>query len=191
MAPTGPEYRTDWVWSPNSNMHVANNRKWFTKLQKIGSHITSLYCSDQRSDVHGIGDVEFDVKVNENLTRYKSRGKLVLKNVLYVPHSICNVIGGPIDKRYDIKRDDAGRKISRLYRKRTGDAAGIIDHVRLPRLRLVGMNAKETSLNAEGGYLINVWWPDEERAKWLVPKTTSLPDLTPLEKAWIKAHFKT
>ncbi|PPJ52298.1 hypothetical protein CBER1_09258 [Cercospora berteroae] len=196
MAPTGPAYRTDWVWLNNSNVHIANHRDWFTTFTKIKSHIGSIYFGDRSiAEVHGIGDVELDVKVRDGRTGPRSHRKIILKDVLYTPSGTCNIVGNPILQDYNLSNDNPAYRYM-LYDKETGAPAGIFDDAHLSRLRLVGLNATESSLRPDGIYMINAVWSDEERAKWLSrPKgdaqsqNHSLSSLSDQEKAWLKKHY--
>lgn len=175
-------------------MHVANHRKWFTTLTKIKSRIdnTGCDCSGDEPfthEVRGIGDVELDVVVQENRTGPKTQKKLILRNVLYIPNIICNVLGEPILKSHKREKGTSKQK-SWLCDKKTGTKAIVLDHPVLPRLRLVGMTATETSLKKKLCPL-KMQWSDKERAKWLATQTPALPELTPKEKAWMKRHYKT
>ncbi|CAK1356793.1 hypothetical protein CB0940_11999 [Cercospora beticola] len=175
MAPTGSDYQVDWLWISKADAHVANHRDWFTTFKPIKSYIGDTYRGE--NEVLGIGDVELSVKVRENRTGPKSKRTLVLKDVLYVPKMICNIIGRPILDEYDVNTD-SDKKRGELRHKATGAAAGIFDcpglSMDLQRLRLVGLSATQTSLdpNPYTLYLISVDWNDEKRAKWM-PQTNS------------------
>lgn len=194
MAPSGPAYHTDWLWCPSANVHIANNRKWFTTFKKIKSQVVNPHChcsggEFSTTEIDGIGDVELNVVTRENRTGPKSPTKLVLRNVLYAPNTKCNVLGNPILERY-YREPSTSSKRSWLRDNDTGAVAIVLDHPVLPRLRLVGMNPTETVLK-DKLCSRRMTWSDEERAKWLAPKTPSLPELTPEQKAWIKEHYKT
>ncbi|GIZ42888.1 hypothetical protein CKM354_000613600 [Cercospora kikuchii] len=103
MAPPGSESYTDWVWCRGSNVHIANHRKGFTTLTKIESRIdnTGYLCSGDKPftyEVRGVGDVELDVVVQENRMGPEAQKKVILRNVLYIPNTIYNVLGEPISK---------------------------------------------------------------------------------------------
>lgn len=170
MTHTGSDYQVDWLWISKADAHVANHRDWFTTFKPIKSYIGDTYRGE--NEVLGIGDVELSVKVRENRTGPKSKRILLLKDVLYVPKMICNILGGPILDEYDVNID-SDKKCGELRHKATGAAAGIFDgpglSMDLQRLRLVGLSATQTSLdpNPYTLYLIAVDWNDEERAKWL------------------------
>ncbi|USW53743.1 hypothetical protein Slin15195_G070620 [Septoria linicola] len=188
MAPTGVPYHIDWIWSNNSNVHVANHRDWFTTYTELKTHTGSIYTGDQNSvDVLGVGDVELVLQTSK--TDPTASATVVLRDVLYCPSNTCNIFGHPILQDYGLI---TSKHDSRLLDKETGASAGLLDLGRLWRLRLVGHSATETSLSSNGIYMINAAWSEAERARWLAVKnqmSTALPPSTEEEKSWLKKHY--
>ena len=193
MAPTGSAYRTDWVWSKLSNVHTANHRDWFTTFTELKSHICDFYSGGEPvAEVHGIGDVQLNVKVREGRTGSKSRRTIVLEDVLYTPSLPCNILGSPILRQYRVETTNPDSQRHELFDKTTGEPAGILDDVKLLRLRLIGLNATESSLQPSQFYRLNAIWSNLERTKWLLqPNDDSqgLHSLSKLEKTWLKEHY--
>lgn len=52
MAPEGAPYYVDWVFSNNSNVHVANHRDWFTSYTPFKTQVANGI------EALGIGTVE-------------------------------------------------------------------------------------------------------------------------------------
>ncbi|CAK1356784.1 uncharacterized protein RHO25_009035 [Cercospora beticola] len=193
MAPSGPEYHTDWIWCRGSNVHIANHRNWFTSFKKIKSRIANPCCCEPGGEpstfaVRGIGDVELNVVSCEKRTGPKSQKKLVLKDVLYAPDILCNVLGKPMLKTH--YRDSRSSKKRSWLDDKAGAGAIILDHPLLPRLRLVGMNSRETCLR-EAPCSLDWRWSDKERAKWTPPRAPGWFDLTPEQETWIKPNYET
>lgn len=189
MAPTGPAYHVDWVWSNLSNVHVANNRAWFTTFTDFRSRIGSVYQSGpHETEVLGVGDVKLDVQTHDNQTGPGSHRTILLRDVLFVPTAVCNLLGRPILKDFGLVTESSTGRLT----DQAGEPAGIIDGPRLLRLRLVGMNAAETCLRADTMCMINALWSDAERARYQarqVHEANTLPPLTPEEHAWLRRHY--
>ncbi|KAK3686803.1 hypothetical protein LTR37_019436 [Vermiconidia calcicola] len=182
MAPHGEACHTDWIFSNNSNVHVANHRDWFTTFTDWRSTTTA------GSEVLRIGDVELDVKISATRKGSSSNRRLILRDVLFVPSSVCNILGGPIMDDYDVQFGgiDSG---GGLKDKRTGATAGLFDRVRLLKLWLVGQARGRSSLDPGTLYWINAMWSDEARAAWEASPSADAPPYTTAEKAWLqRAH---
>ncbi|KZF22857.1 hypothetical protein L228DRAFT_247259 [Xylona heveae TC161] len=195
MAPQGPAYDVDWVWSNNSNVHVANHRDWFTTFTEFKTQTHSLMGPGM--EVQGIGDVELEVKTQDSPRggSESSHRKLVLHDVLFAPKFICNILGGPIVHDYDVDMGHGSRS-GGLKDRRTGASAGLFDHNKLLKLWLVGQPKGQSSLDPDELYWINVRWPDNERSRWLTHKKSlgeqpgvDAPPCTAAEKEWLKREF--
>lgn len=156
MDPTSDAYHVDWIFSKNSNVHVAKHRDWFTIFTEFKSKLAD------GQEVLGVGDAELEVKTHLKRKGSKSHRTLVLKDVLLVPSCVCNVLGGPILDEYGVTfGDDCGLKDSK-----TGGSKGLFDRVKLMKLWLVGHHKGDTSLDRDMMYWILVQWPENERMKW-------------------------
>ena len=142
MAPTGPAYHTDWVFSNNSNVHVATHRDWFTTFTDFKSN------TETGGAVLGIGDVELDVKTHLKRKGSQAKRKIILREVLFIPTAACNILGNPVFKEYNAvyPGHNAG-----LRDKVTGGCAGLFDtDAVLPKLWLVGHQKGKSSLDPDG-----------------------------------------
>ncbi|KAF9736371.1 hypothetical protein PMIN06_009269 [Paraphaeosphaeria minitans] len=167
MPPSGPAYNIDWVWSFDSKTHVATHRDWFTTFTPLTSQITSTHNSSPYA-VEGIGSVEIEVRrIIGNAAKRNvgpKNSKVVLRNVLYVPDFICNVMGNAVREDYDISIG-AERWI---MDKKTGRGIGMLDKnpAGLVKIVLKGQAKGETGLNGDVPEMITVEWADEEQQKW-------------------------
>jgi hypothetical protein len=193
MAPTGAAYNTDWIVSTNSNVHVANNRAWFTSYSPFKTHIGHIYNADHRVEVAGIGDVQLNVKLYKHRKKGRANSRIILlRNVLYVPTGICNIIGSPILAEYKVDFNHTAS--SESLTDKDGNRAGLIDHLRLPRLRLHGQPGDFSSLG-DGFHMINAQWPATERVRWVIENThPAIPYngdalYAAEEKAWLRTRF--
>ncbi|KAI0503163.1 hypothetical protein F5B22DRAFT_630390 [Xylaria bambusicola] len=173
MAPSGASYNIDWVWSFDSNVHVATDQAWFTpgSFTPLTSRITSnTHDSSAPYTVEGTGTVELEVRRVIGATSKRAVGpknsKVVLHDVLYVPSFICNVMGDPVrGSDYDVSIG-AERWI---MDKKTGRGIGILDKnpAGLVKVLLKGQAKGETGLKGDHvPQRISVTWSDEERKKW-------------------------
>ncbi|CVK84802.1 uncharacterized protein FMAN_01729 [Fusarium mangiferae] len=103
-----------WVYSPKSNIHITRDREWFEDDYMAFSSI--IYHSrhkpwDNAEDLtkrgeepdpedfswaHGVGTVKLKTKRSPNKSGGRNRGEIILKNVIFAPDYICNIIGGNI-----------------------------------------------------------------------------------------------
>ena len=197
MAPSGEAYNVDWIISSNSNVHIANNRDWFTSFTPFETYCSQIY-TDSRLEVAGIGTVQLNVKLyKRNRARQANSRIITLHNVLYAPSYVCNIFGQPSSSDYGFQLEfsqNGGTVIDQ-----NGNRAGLIEITRLPHLRLHGRRGGWTSLDAGTVYIINAWWPDTERARWnahqarqqsvpVIPYNGDAPYSTE-EKAWLKKNY--
>jgi hypothetical protein len=193
MAPSGEAYNVDWVVSNNSNVHVANNRDWFTSYTPFETHFGHMYTSDCRVNVVGIGTVELNAKLHNQKRGGQVNSRVItLHDVLYAPSAICNIIGRPILSEYNVQLDYSQNR--GFLTDKNNNRAGLVEIGNLPRLRLHGQ-AEGTSSLGGGAYMINAQWPATERARWeaqkRIPVTPYNGDelYTTEEKAWLKANY--
>ena len=191
MAPTGPARFVDWVWASGSDAHVANHRDWFTSFTPFESKTANGL------SVGGVGTVAIDAAAPEDASGNNSN-RIVLHDVLWAPEAICNIIGTPILDNYEI----AGQMSSTKLYSSTGEPVGVFDLVVLLRLRLAGQDPKQTSLDKNQAYFINVTWDRAERGRWQALKSApvhytrgpstqlrSKHPYVPSEKRWLKENF--
>lgn len=166
MPPPDAAYNIDWVWSFDSNTHVATHREWFTDFTPLTSQITSIH-TDSKYSVEGVGAVEIEVRrVIGNAAKRNvgpKNSKVTLRNVLYVPAFVCNVMGNPVREDYDISIG-AERWI---MDKKTGRGIGMLDKnpAGLVKILLKGQAKGETGLKGDVPERITVQWLDKEVQK--------------------------
>ena len=192
MAPSKPAYDVDWIFSNNSDVHVANHRDWFTSYTPFTTSFNGLFGAGG-VEVLGIGDVELPVKTHPTRHGAAHRGTITLRTVLHAPSATCNIIGYPILKELNCKIELGGG--GEIVSRDTGARLGIFDSVKLFRLRLQGQSATQTSLDKNSVYIMRANWDPAERARWdsykagLSGKQHESPPLTAEEKQWVKKHY--
>lgn len=195
MAPTDRAYDVDWVFSKSSNVHVANHRSWFVTFQEFKSKVLP------GGEVQGIGDVQLEVKNSSSRKGRKSHNTITLKDVLYVPSAVCNILGMPSQRDFRVIVGPSSGKLKDLH---TDETLAILDHVKLLKLRLVGQTGYKTSLEKDCYYII-AQWSDAERARWNATKLalqakraavaapkprTVVDEYSSQEKDWLKENFR-
>jgi hypothetical protein len=197
MAPSGEEYKIDWVISNSSNVHVANHRDWFTSFTSFDTYCGQFF-ANSRLEVAGIGTVQLNVKLhNGHRARQKGSRIITLHNVLYAPGSICNIFGQPDSSAYRFHSNFS--PYYGMLLDEDGNRAGIIEWAKLPRLRLRGHPRGYSSLDPNREYMINALWPDTERARWeahqarrqIIPvrRSNGNEPYSTEEKAWLNKHY--
>ncbi|KAI6844225.1 hypothetical protein KC332_g3167 [Hortaea werneckii] len=165
MAPQGKEYDTDWIWSSDSNVHIANHREWFTSFTPIFSAVTNR---GEMYPVEGTGDVTLDVRRMVGPAAKTAKNKamvnstIVLRDVLFVPTFRCNVLGDPVRKEYDISIG-----VDKLLMdKNTGRGIGLLERneAGLTKVILKGQAKGQSSFKKdEEGEVITATWSDEAK----------------------------
>ncbi|KAK4635405.1 hypothetical protein CLAFUW4_00001 [Fulvia fulva] len=170
MPPKEPAYNIDWIWSFDSNVHVANNREWFTTFTPFESKISSTH-NDLTHLVEGVGDVELEVRKIVGDTKRATgpkNSKIVLRDVLLVPSFVCNVMGNPVREDYDVSIG-AERW---LCDNKTGKGLGMLDKnpLGMTKVLLKGQAKGTTGLPKDMDYKLNTVWAEEEKKKWMEEK---------------------
>lgn len=139
--------------------------------------------------VIGIGTVELLTEPPPNAVRQDLPRPLRLTTVLHAPSAMCNIIGMPIVKDYEV--------ISHF----SGDTKGFIAdkqgrHIAYfdPSCPLFGVKLRDPPvgtyvLKHGGGYLINAKWAETEWEKWHAHQNNIGGPLTKEEKIWLKNYF--
>jgi hypothetical protein len=124
--------------------------------------------------VEGVGDVELQLR---RTLSDKKRGPrsttIVLRDVLYVPGAVCNILGGHIVDDFGLAT--GGAVGGELLNIKTGAVVGLLDCPRLFKLLLKGQPKGETSLKKDVLYMIRASWPEDEQLRWLRGKVRSTP----------------
>ncbi|KAJ9412559.1 hypothetical protein FOXG_17080 [Fusarium oxysporum f. sp. lycopersici 4287] len=191
-----------WVWSNNSNVHVAKDRSWFgDDYVSLNSAINSM--TGTLIEVIGIGTVDLPTKASPNRNGPRSHGTLRLRNVLHAPSIICNIIGSPVLDDYHVVTLVSGTSSGSIHR--LSDSRRIAYFMPAPQaarffqVRLsgppVGPKVGPPPFDPFTKYLLRVEWPDSERKKHdnaqllLLDKDIDEGPLRANENAWVKKHY--
>ncbi|KAK1244156.1 hypothetical protein MKX08_002294 [Trichoderma sp. CBMAI-0020] len=194
----------DWIFSNNSNVHVCNDPKWFTELTTFPSTALGPLAS-QGVPVSGVGVVDLPVKRSPNSRGPGAHHVLRLTDVLYMPSSVCNIVGSPIFEiaaqvRFGATEDSMGGM---------NDASGkplayFSPHSERLCLRLsgppVGPRLGPSKFKPDTAYWLTISWPASERARWTAHGQQTKADTekrqwvgeqpyTTGEKQWLKKHY--
>jgi len=184
----------DWVWSNNSNVHVARDRAWFIDYTPFETVLGS-YFIEMTLPVIGIGTVELQTKRSPNRSGPDSYSTLYLKTVLHAPSAICNIIGGPIIEDYRITYNTPGGDSLGSINDLEGRPVAYFD-VRGPlyKVKLRGPPVGPRALKDDGLYVINVRWSDSERQRWEAHRADVRPPFRPgytqEEKEWLRRNYR-
>jgi hypothetical protein len=166
MAPKGQDYDKDWIWSGDSDVHVANHRDWFTTFTPLSSTVSN---GGETYAVEGIGDVTLDVRRMVGPAAKAAKNKamvnstIVLRNVLYVPTFACNVLGAPVKEDYDVSIG-----VDKLLMdKNTGRGIGLLERneAGLTKVILKGQAKGTSSFKKDEVVTISVKWSEDEKTK--------------------------
>ncbi|KAK4949136.1 hypothetical protein LTR10_012509 [Elasticomyces elasticus] len=197
MAPERPAYNDDWVWSEQSNVHVANHPDWFVKFTCFETHTTP----ETNLRVLGIGDIELVLRTRLEGKDHNKIGiglaTIVLRDVLYVPDAGCNVVGSPL--LHDYRLTGTFRNTT-IVDKKFGHVIGLLDYCGRKKLLLERQRPGQTSLRQDHSPRFCVQWPEDERELWDAyklfcensPKAggdESIPSLTNREKNWVRSNY--
>ncbi|KAL8836244.1 MAG: hypothetical protein Q9170_002988 [Blastenia crenularia] len=199
MPPSKPAYDVDWVFSNNSNVHVANHRDWYVSYTPFATTFGDFCTNGPGAPVLGVGVVASPTKTHPTRAGAAYQGTIILRDVLYAPSVCCNILGGPILDDNGVKLGGRPSKIT----TKTGVCIGLLDRNHLYRLRLQGQSAKQTSLEAGTPYAIYANWPSSERASWEAfqanrsskghtrsnTEDSAGSQLADVEKKWLKDHY--
>ncbi|KAI5781104.1 hypothetical protein DFH27DRAFT_488371 [Peziza echinospora] len=196
----------DWVFSNNSNVHVANDRRWFSSYTPFPSSAGSIYSQEENLLVARVGTVVLPVRKSPNKTGPNAHGQFALHEVLYCPNALCNIVGNPVLMHgYSVELGGSGSTKSKGWIK---DPQGNTVVYFKPKMTLfeiklsgppIGPVVGPSVFKDSGSYLINVSWSETEKKCWEIYKEThgqTMPDAaqtapyTEGEKTWLKTHFR-
>ena len=155
MPPTGSAYNVDWVVNWSSSIHVATHRDGFTTYIPFKTFVTTEWGSATQEAL-GVGEVTLPTKTSNSRSDKVSQRNLVLRNVLYVPSAICNVLGHPIIEDPNLQIVTQGPW--KILNRTTKEVVGLIDMPLLFRLRLRHQCATQTSLDKNKIYTLFTHW---------------------------------
>ncbi|EGR49887.1 uncharacterized protein TRIREDRAFT_121125 [Trichoderma reesei QM6a] len=196
----------DWIFSNNSNVHACNDRKWFTDFTPFPSHVDSATFTGRAVPVEGVGAVNLPVKRGPNVRGPQAHHIVRLTNVLYVPSSVCNIVGMPIFESgvASVSMGRGPNSKGSLEDRNGSPVAYFSPNARLLSLRLsgppIGPRLAPSKFDPDTLYAASINWPREERARWEAQVQQGNADngkdqwigdqpYTDEEKAWVKKHF--
>ncbi|KAK5731772.1 hypothetical protein LTR17_011123 [Elasticomyces elasticus] len=163
MAPARPAYDVDWVWSEQSNVHVATHPDWFVKFTCFETHTTP----ETNLRVLGIGDIELMLRTRLEGKDHNKIGvglaTIVLRDVLYVPDAGCNIVGSPLLRDYGLAGTFSNTTI---VDKEFGNVMGLLDYCGRKKLLLERQKPGQTSLRHDHSPRFCVQWSEIERGLW-------------------------
>jgi hypothetical protein len=151
----------------------------------------------ERLEVAGIGDVELPVHLHPERSGPNAHGKFRLRNVVHVPGSLCNIVGGPSDDDYagmqfgglgDSGKNgqltgSGGRRLAYLHRS----GGFFIIKLSAPP---IGPVVGESPFREGGGYLIHAFWPESEHARWAeAQEAAPAARYTAEERNWLQRNW--
>ncbi|KAL7957978.1 hypothetical protein V8C34DRAFT_284055 [Trichoderma compactum] len=195
----------DWIFSSGSNVHICNDRRWFTELTPFKSAASGVLSSKPMA-VEGVGIVNLPVKRDPNRRGPQAHHVLRLTNVLYTPDSGFNILGSPLIKLVPrISMSPTTKSKGSLADENGNRLAFFSPNAPLFCLRLsgppIGPRLAPTKLDPNGVYALTVTWPDSERARWNALSQQAETETqsrqwggeepyTADEKAWLKKHYQ-
>ncbi|KAL7896748.1 hypothetical protein HDV63DRAFT_378404, partial [Trichoderma sp. SZMC 28014] len=149
---------------------MCNDRKWFTELTTFPTTALGPF-SSQEFAISGVGVVNLPVKRSPNFKGPDAHHILRLTDVIYVPSSVCNIVGSPI---FEIAAQTSF-SVTENSNGSMNDASGKPVAYFSPKserlcLRLsgppVGPRLGPSNFRPNTSYWLRVTWPASERAQW-------------------------
>lgn len=156
-------YNTDWVFSNTSDVHVTNNKDWFFNYTPFQTKTTHIAFQGNDVPALGVGDVRLEVNTPSKERGIQAYATLVLRDVLYCPTGIVNIVGLQAMSGFDVQL--RGPENSWLKHEKSG-VVYLLDSKVLLKLWLVGLPKGHTSLEIGGMYYINACWSHEGRERY-------------------------
>lgn len=135
MPPSKPAYNIDWIFSNNSDVHIANHRDWFVSYEPFATAFNAGLTFGA-VPVLGIGDVELPTKTHPTRNGAAHQGTILLREVLYAPSVLRNILGNPLFHDHECSMSFEAGSTSKITVQDTGACVGLLDHNILFRLRL-------------------------------------------------------
>lgn len=194
----------DWIFSNNSNVHVCNDRKWFNELTTFPSNALGPFASEE-VPVSGVGVVNLPVKRSPDSRGPDAHHLLRLTDVLYMPSSVCNIVGSPIfEMAAQVRFGATENSMGGLNDASGKPVAYFSPHSERNCLRLseppVGPRLGPSKFKPDTAYWLTIKWPASERARWEAHGQQTKADTekhqwvgeqpyTTEEKQWLKEHY--
>ncbi|KGO72140.1 hypothetical protein PITC_075780 [Penicillium italicum] len=191
-----------WVYSNNSDTHVAKDRCWFGQdYIPFRSYVTDI--AGGSVEVIGMGTVNLATMSSPMQTHPNPHSSLRLKNVLHAPTMLCNIIGSPVRDDYTVMCGPIDSDMSGfLVRNADGRIMAYFKPMgQGPRLFQVQLGEPPlghalglSPLCPNGLYMIHAFWSQRERRRFEILKASGLTrasgvqPLTLAEKNWFGMH---
>lgn len=201
MPPQGTAYNVDWIISNTSNVHVANDRAWFTTHTPFRTKIaTSPGAVEPSVEVHGIGTVVLPTRTYLEGKAHKPSGEITLHTVLYAPTVPVNILATiPLELTQNFNFQFNGRVATPITKGNSNKVLGLVVRSTLFRLWLKGQSHNQSSLKPNGFYYFHASWPSSEVARFNKHVTdvnhkraggvSQVPPLTDEERQFMKKHY--
>lgn len=189
----------------NACCSVAKDRSWFGEDYKA---IDSLVLRAGNSlPVRGIGSVELKVHRLPNASGPDAHSIILLRNVLHVPDSVCNILGLPfvMDHNISFAPPAAGTR-GTVKDRQNRSVAYFRPDSKLLQVKLseppVGPITGAPPFELSDSHWNNMSWPAAERSKWEIPPAIHTEDhdvraapvvaprLSTRERRFLKRHFR-
>lgn len=154
----------EWVWSPDLNVCIVNDRDLLTNFEWIQSFVEISADGKSTMRAWGIGNVRLDAKISLTRTGDDTHHTLILKDVLWVPECKHNVFSGhghnfhTANKEGDVVR----------FREIEGDKGTtclFVPSGGLMKMKLAGQHLSTIAPDA-ASLPSKYTWPSEEKYKW-------------------------
>lgn len=197
MPPQGAAYNVDWVLSNTSNVHVADDRAWFTSYTPFRSKFSRMPGAEPSVEVHGVGTVAIPTRIHHQGKSHKPSREVILHNVLHAPGHFVNIFAMSMEPDLDVS---LSCDVKPILESGTNKVLGLVVFNKLWRLWLKGQTQNQSSLDLKNGmYYIHATWPEEEIKKYNTflaesktehaSKSDHEPPLTAIEKKFLNKHF--
>ncbi|KAI4727387.1 hypothetical protein E4T49_04881 [Aureobasidium sp. EXF-10728] len=199
MPPQGASYNIDWIISNTSNVHVANDRAWFTSYTPFSTKYSVMPGAKPSADVEGIGTVVLPTRTYLKRKAHKPSCEITLHNVLHAPLNTANMFATRMQP--DLNISFFSKAVEPVVRRKDNKVVGLVvpSSSRLCKLWLKGQSQNQSSLDPDGLYYIHASWPDQEIAKYKrhiaeskieqASKAKQEPPLAREEKEFLKKHY--
>jgi hypothetical protein len=199
MPPQGAAYNVDWIFSNTSNVHVANDRAWFTTYTPFRTKVATMSGAEPSAEVHGIGTVVLPTRTHRQGKSHKPSGELTLHHVLHAPGNIVNIFAACKEPDISININFGGDVVSPITKPGSTKVIGLLVRSRLFKLWLKGQSQNQSSLDPEELHYIHASWPQSETKKFndhlaalkkqQASEADDAPPLTQEEKQYLKEHY--
>ena len=181
-------YKTDWIIQINTNVNVANSRKWFSTFTAFDLHLGE---GSNSIKVEGIGSITLRVRSDMKVPSKVST--IMIKEALLIPEFTCNMLGQPFLDDYAWTSGPLCAIWSHGDPDRR-NPLGLCTNGPLRHLWLEGRKLGQSSLRELGGHFaIGGYWAREGERKWekekrqraqLDPSANTLPKKNDSQPSW-------